>query len=199
MAEGFLESIGTAELLPIKYQEGYNAGKASMSGEYTRGYNAGYSAGAASVPAPSIVPISASNWTRYSSTYFHAKLTFSRTAKGAILGTPTSSKFSWSAWDVYNETWPMQWKTYVSDTPSSMTSLSSPLLNVNQAVGCHFTYIGTESSVSNLHTSDVVWYLRAHSIDIFFNSLNVPQYGVTNPGVSGITNVNVTAMGIFIF
>lgn len=49
MAEAFLESIGTAELLPIKYQEGYNAGRASMAGEYTRGYNAGYAAGQASV------------------------------------------------------------------------------------------------------------------------------------------------------
>lgn len=45
MAEAFLESIGIAELLPIKYQEGYTAGRNSMSGEYTRGYNAGYSAG----------------------------------------------------------------------------------------------------------------------------------------------------------
>ena len=52
MAEAFLESIGTAELLPQEYQRGYNsgytAGKNSMSGEYQRGYNAGYAAGQSS-------------------------------------------------------------------------------------------------------------------------------------------------------
>lgn len=49
VADGFVESIGTAEYLPIRYQEGYNAGyaagRAEASGEYDRGYNAGYTAG----------------------------------------------------------------------------------------------------------------------------------------------------------
>lgn len=52
MAEAFLESIGTAELLQQEYQRGYNtgytAGRNSMSGEYQRGYNAGYAAGQSS-------------------------------------------------------------------------------------------------------------------------------------------------------
>lgn len=62
MAEAFLKSIGTAELLPQEYQRGYNAGytagRNSMSGEYNRGYNAGYSAGqaAASPSSVAIIP-----------------------------------------------------------------------------------------------------------------------------------------------
>lgn len=38
MAEAFLESIGTAELLPQEYQRGYNTG-------YSSGYSVGYSNG----------------------------------------------------------------------------------------------------------------------------------------------------------
>lgn len=200
MAEGFLESIGTAELIPIKYQEGYAAGKASMSGEYNRGYNAGYSAGVASVPAPvNIAPANASQWKRYATNYFHSKVTFSRTAKGAILATPISGRYNWRTWYFAGQTWPLDWKDYISDTPSSFSQLSSPLLSVGSAVGCEFARIGSESSTSNFHQAAIVWYLRSNSIDIFYNSLNVPASGVPNPGVTGATIVSAAAMKIYIF
>lgn len=55
MADAFLESIGTAEYLTIRYQEGYNAGysagRNSMSGEYQRGYKAGLADGRAEASA----------------------------------------------------------------------------------------------------------------------------------------------------
>lgn len=62
MAEGFLESIGTAELVKLKYDEGYNAG---YSSGYSRGYSAGQSAASGTISRYSL---SASGWSQRSFT-----------------------------------------------------------------------------------------------------------------------------------